>query len=132
MILNNTFFKYTAVGIFNTAVGLTVIWFAKYALEINDVTANMIGYAIGIGVSFTLNRKWTFRHGKVEAATFLKFLFVLLAAYLANLSTLLISIKILGMNGYYAQLISVIPYTIVGYLGNKYFTFRIEPNSVHQ
>ena len=117
--------KFLLVGVVNTAVGLAIIYGLKW-LRRSDVTANILGYLCGLMVSFTLNRNWTFRHAGTILPAALRFLLVFAVAYLANLGTVLGLIRLLGVNGYVAQTLGIIPYTTLFYLGSRYVAFRPE------
>lgn len=52
--------RFGSVGLVNSAIGLSAIWIAMW-LGLSPLAANAVGYAIGIVISFTLNRIWTFR-----------------------------------------------------------------------
>ena len=115
--------RYCAVGVVNTCVGLGTIYFGMYALNMGSVPANMLGYAIGITVSFTLNKYWTFSRRDNAQSQIVKFLMVTGCAYVVNLATILIADRF-GANKYLAQALAVGPYLVVGYIGNRYFTFK--------
>ena len=114
--------RFAVAGLANTLAGLAIIYAAKWWLRWDDLLANVVGYGAGIGLSFFLNKRWTFSHVGDTARTFLRFLAVLLAAYLANLLTLIAALH-LGVDGYVAQGIGVVPYTLVSYLGSKQLVF---------
>lgn len=110
------------MGVVNTIVGLGSIFIAKGIGGLGDVPANALGYSIGLVVSFTLNRNWTFRHtGHVTRA-----LFVFLAwqgvAYAVNLACVLGLIRY-GVDSYVAQALGMPPYMIVSYIGSRFFAF---------
>jgi putative flippase GtrA len=116
--------RFLAIGALNTFVGLSVIYLCKYALSLSDVPANVIGYAVGLCNSFVWNRRWTFSHsGKISSAA-VRFGIVFLAAYFVNLGVLLSVNSIAGMNSYLAHAIAAIPYTVLSYLGNRYYVFH--------
>lgn len=115
--------RYVAVGAANTLVGLSVIFAAKLLLGLDDVLANLLGYAVGISLGFLLNRNWTFEHDGDVAGALARYLCVLLAAYSVNLLTVLYAIDVLRINSYLAQALGVIPYFLVGYVGSRAFAF---------
>jgi putative flippase GtrA len=119
-----TFLRYLAVGTLNTCVGLGTIYIALYWLNLSDPLANLTGYSVGILLSFALNKFWTFSATGAAGTQFIKFFLVNGAAYMINLATVMSCIKILGANHYVAQAVGVVPYTIIGYLGSRYFAFR--------
>jgi putative flippase GtrA len=115
--------RFIVVGTVNTLVGLVVIYLCKWAFGLGDVPANLCGYAIGLAVSFVLNRQWTFRHRGAWVPALLRYLVVFLLAYLLNLATVLAAIHGLGLNSYVAQAVGIVPYTISFYLGSRFFSF---------
>lgn len=116
--------KFLVVGVANTLVGLAVIYLCKWLFVFGDVLANVCGYAVGLAVSFALNRNWTFRHrGRVNQAL-VRFLAVFVVAYVCNLVVVLALIRHWGVNAYLAQALGIVPYTLVSYLGSRYFAFK--------
>lgn len=116
--------RYLSVGVANTVIGLSTIYLMMYFAHASDVVANLLGYCAGIICSFVLNRRWTFSSTDAVLPQLVKFLLVLGLAYLANLETVIALVRLLGENRYVAQAIGTLPYTAVGYLGNRFFTFR--------
>lgn len=118
------FARFLAVGVLNTCTGLAVIYAAKWLAHWNDVLANLLGYAVGLGVSFTLNRRWTFGHTGERLPALARFTAATAVAYGANLLTVLFALHSLGLNSYLAQALGVPAYTLVAYLLSRYFVFR--------
>jgi putative flippase GtrA len=121
------FAKFLCVGLLNTLVGLSVIYAAKWFLRMDDISANALGYAIGITVSFTLNSRWTFNHDGPQWPALIKFVLVSLVAYGMNLLTVMVSIHYLGLNDYLAQALGTPPYTLTSYFASKYLVFNTKP-----
>jgi putative flippase GtrA len=115
--------RFALVGVANTVLGLLVIYAAKWVGGLGDFPANLLGYIVGLTVSYFLNARWTFafrgRHGVAAP----RFMLVILVAYLANIATVYALLG-LAINGYIAQAAGIIPYTVVGYLGAALFAFR--------
>lgn len=123
------FIRFLIVGLANTAIGLLIIYACKWLFEMGDVISNIIGYAAGMIIGFMLNKNWTFEHRGRHATAFLRFLAVLASAYLINLITVLYAIDGLRLNSYLAQALGIIPYTLMNYIGSRYFVFK-EPHGV--
>ena len=66
------FLRYSLVGLLNTALGLLVIWGLMLA-GFGPYSANVAGYAVGLVLSFFLNRAWTF-HAQRESWPVARFL----------------------------------------------------------
>ncbi|HVE90489.1 MAG TPA: GtrA family protein [Burkholderiaceae bacterium] len=130
-MLDRTVPKFLAVGVANTIVGLGVIYAMKLFASADDVSANVVGYAVGLAFSFALNRRWTFAaHGDV-LGSLLRFLAIFALAYPANLAAVLMFIKI-GVDPYWSQALGVVPYTVIFYVGSRWYAFRSSKSSVRR
>ena len=114
--------RFLAVGVLNTCVGLTTIFLAEL-FGASAVVANACGYGLGLVVSFTLNRRWTFRHTGPRYTAQARFLAAFAVAYTANVACVLLATH-LGARGMLAQVAGVLPYTLTFYLLSRYFVFR--------
>jgi putative flippase GtrA len=117
--------RYLVVGGGNTVVGLSIIYLLKWIGGLGDVIANMIGYTCGLAASFAFNAKWTFAYKGSMLPALVKFVIVFLAAYLSNLMAVVTAISMFDANGYVAQGLGIVPYTVVGYLGSRFFAFKL-------
>jgi putative flippase GtrA len=116
-------FKYLLTGLLNSAVGLTLIY-ACMAMGLGDVAANAIGYAVGFCVSFFVNNKWTFGQDRATVAKFVRFLVVAGGAYAINLWVMLTARDGLHIDHRIGQLLGVVAYTGVSFIGARLFVFR--------
>jgi putative flippase GtrA len=116
-------FRFLLVGILNTAVGLGTIYASKYFFSLSDVPANVVGYFVGLTNSFFWNRRWTFSHSGNSLWTAARFVLVFAVAYLSNLMLMLSLISRFHFNAYAGQAFATIPYTVIFYLGSRYFVF---------
>ncbi len=119
--------RYLIVGLLNSSLGLLVIYFAMDALRLGVITANVLGYAVGVCVAFVLTQRWTFAHCGPTVPALVKFLLVLGVAYAANLATVLFFAEVLQWNVHLAQALGIVPYTAIGYLGSRFFAFGNGP-----
>lgn len=122
-VLDRRAWRFAAVGIANTTLGLALIFGCKAFLGVGDVAANLVGYAIALLMGFALNKHWTFEHRGDTAHAMGRYLLVLVAAYAANLGTVLFAIDLMHLGGYWAQALGVVPYAATGYLGSRFFAF---------
>ena len=117
-----TLWRFAVVGAVNTFVGLAFIYSAR-AMGLGEVSANATGYAIGLVLSFGLNRFWTFRLRGPLLPHVLRFSVVMLLSWLANLVALLQLMR-WGMTPALAQASAVLPYSMVSYLGCRWWVFK--------
>jgi len=132
-MLQHSFIRYCVVGLINTCVGLGSIYAGMRFLGLGYVSANALGYCIGILTSFALNRSWTFGGGSSRStAQFLRFLCVLAVAYPANLLTVAALLPEFPRGAIIPQALGMIPYVLIGYLGNRYFAFAHSNASIER
>jgi putative flippase GtrA len=117
--------RYGVVGIANTIVGLGCILVGKAVLALPDLTANALGYSVGLLQSYLLNRSWTFGHSQNSWTSLWRFLAVAACGYVVNLCCMLVAIDRLGMNSYLGQLLGMGAYVIFVFFGSRNFAFGL-------
>jgi putative flippase GtrA len=118
-----TWVRFGLVGVLNTLAGLLVIYVLKYVFATPDVAANLVGYAVGLTTSYTLNRRWTFAFRGPHRGAISRFILVTIVAYGANLALVCAALYLVAVNSYVAQAVGVIPYALISYLGSRFFAF---------
>lgn len=130
-MLDRTVPKFLAVGVANTIVGLGVIYAMKLFASADDISANIVGYAVGLAFSFVVNRRWTFAARGDALGSLLRFLAIFALAYPANLAAVLMLINV-GVDPYWSQALGVVPYTVIFYVGSRWYAFRSSSGSVRR
>jgi putative flippase GtrA len=116
--------RYGLVGLSNTAIGFAAIWFALRILELGNVAANITGYSIAFLWSFVLNRKWTFGHRGAIGWGLARYSLACLVAYVANLLVVVSIEPYLSAGSIVVQLGGMVTYTVLSYIGVRYFAFH--------
>jgi putative flippase GtrA len=119
--------RFLIVGVANTLLGLLIIYLGKWLVGLDDVAANMVGYACGFLLGFCLNKSWSFRYDGAFTPALFRLVIVTIVAYCCNLAVTWIAINSFHVNSYLAQALGVAPYTIINYLGSRYFVFVKSP-----
>ena len=116
------FLRYIFSGVINTIVTYITSIILLKIFNIFLVFSNLLGYVVGIVVSFYLNRNFVFKSKKVEIKKqFYKFICACLFSYLINLIFLIFFSYIIELNDYISQILSMISYSLTFYyLSNKY------------
>ena len=125
MILRSSLIRFGLTGLLNTAVGLGTIFALKWFFSVADTQANLVGYAVGMVVSYYVNSRWTFQYKQALHAKVLPYLLVLLCAYLVNLATVHLLIGGLQINSYLAQTAGIIPYSLLSYVLLRRYVFGV-------
>lgn len=118
------FIRFLFVGVANTGTSIACIFIAMSLFMIDYRIANAIGYVIGFGLSFVLNRTWTFRHHGRWLSSLARWLIVSGIAYMCNLIVIITLHADLGFGDYLAQLGGIIAYTPVSFFGARLIAFR--------
>ena len=116
------FLKYLLTGFINTlATYITSIILLKI-FNLFLLISNLLGYVVGICVSFYLNRNFVFKSKKPEIKKqFSKFISACLFSYFVNLIFLIIFSNIFKLNDNVSQILSMGTYNLTFYiLSNKY------------
>ncbi len=123
--MNMQALRFATVGVINTLIGLMCIYGCMYVLNLNYIAANSVGYAVGIVISFLLNKSWTFNHKGHWLEAFVKWLPVVGIAYALNLASVVASHRYFGISEAIAQLVGVFVYSVMSFLGGRYFAFAL-------
>jgi putative flippase GtrA len=115
--------RFGAVGLVNTAIGLSAIYALMFLFDTAPALANAAGYAIGLAIGFALNRAWTFRSERPLGAVLPRYLLVVAISYLMNLGVVIVSTSHFSVNPYVAQLFGIVVYTVSTFFGCRSFVF---------
>lgn len=119
-----TMLRYGAVGLVNTGVTAAVIFLLKLT-GIHYSLYTLAGYAVGITVSFILNRNFTFKKQDAKASRqLIKFLAVTISLLLLTQLLQYLLIDIAHLNETLSVLIGMVFYTGTGYIINRLFVFK--------
>lgn len=125
--VSSTFLRFVLVGISNTLIGMSIIYFAWRFLHLGDLFSNMLGYAVGFVWSYAMNRWWTFQHSGPVSQSLARFVLVCACAYCANLLVLFALRHEMGQASFLPHVAGMVVYTIMGYLGSRFFAFKKSP-----
>ena len=116
--------KYISIGVFNTLLGYAIIFFCMYILEINPVLSNTISYAIGLSLTYFLNRKITFHSTSKKSKEIIRFFIAFFIAYCANLCALILCIDYFQIHEAISQVIASIVYVMFSFPLLKFYVYK--------
>jgi putative flippase GtrA len=123
--------RFATVGVLNTLLGYAVIFLCMYVLGQGAVTSNVIGYAVGLLVSFVLNRTFTFRSTSAALPEAFRFLVIFVLAYLANLGVLIFLTRQLHVHEGLSQVLAGAVYFVLSFALSKCYVFKISHGDAH-
>ncbi|WP_394789267.1 GtrA family protein [Rhodoferax sp.] len=116
--------KYLLVGVLNSGFGYAIIFSCMYLLHMRPEISNVIGYGFGMVISYALNRDFTFERVATGRSAAMRFIFVGLVAYSANLGMLLALIHYAHLHEGVAQVLAGGVYVATSFLIYKFYVFR--------
>ena len=121
------FVKFGIVGVSNT-----LLFFAIYTLLLKGfgvwyLAASAIGYIVGAINGFLLNRRWTFRGHVGDALTPVRWFVVQGCGLGLNLGLVYLFVDGLGMDKLFGQVPATAIVTVVTFLANREWTFKMHP-----
>jgi putative flippase GtrA len=117
-------YRYVAVGVLNTLIGLGTIYGLYNLFGVDYRIANVAGYTLGIINSFVMNRKWTFKSRGKARLEILIFLGMFGLSYMGNIATVMLCVERFRIPPNLAQLAGMAVYTTTSFFGNRHLTFR--------
>jgi putative flippase GtrA len=134
------FIKYNLIGVMNTLITLVSVWVMHQLLDWNLELSNFLGFIFGAINSYLMNRIWNFKSHNRKRTEIIRFVIVVIAAYLLNLATLEATVYILDnatwcsafsefisqymKTGYFANLVANAVYVVASFTLYKKWVFR--------
>lgn len=117
--------RFATAGVINTITGFGTIFVLMYH-GVSPVVSNILGYIVGITLSFFLNSLYTFNSRPNILRQMPKFLLSVFVSYLLNFLCLVFFIYTLKVDKYISQIFAGAVYTVSGYVLMRNFVFRAD------
>ena len=114
--------RYLGSGSVNTIAGFAVIFLLMW-IGVSPFLANVTGYAVGLIFGFVLSKRFVFRSQGNFLNESIRYVIAFVISFLFNLLILRVSLNVLGINMYMAQLAAAGSYTLSMYLLIRLFVF---------
>jgi putative flippase GtrA len=117
--------RFLIVGTINTLVGYGTIFACMYLAKMSPEVSNIAGYLVGLIVSYSLHKNYTYESKGRCHSEKLRFLAAVAVAYAANFIVLVILIHQIEMHAGMSQILAGIMYVTVSFIMNKYYVFKV-------
>jgi len=124
MTATKQFSRFLVVGVLNTLLGYAVIFACMYGAGLSPEASNVAGYAVGLVLSYFLNKFYTFESASKSHKEIVRFLAVFGLAYGANFIALQVLIYQMDVYKGLSQILAGIIYIVTSFLLNKYYVFE--------
>lgn len=124
MSLFREIFSYGLIGLLASGTDTLIFAVLTEAVLIPHLVANLIGVCVGIIISFTLNRRYTFKKEDHTARRFGTFFAVGLCGLLLSEAMLYTGIEVLGFSAMLVKVVSVCVVAAFQFVLNKLVSFR--------
>lgn len=115
--------KFGIIGVINTLLFFTLFFLFFNIIKFHYLLATTISYFLAIINSFAFNKKWTFESNGNSRKEFIKFCFVNCIAIIVNSLVMFLLVDKIGLNPWFAQVLTICVTMCVNYLGNRLWTF---------
>lgn len=129
-ILNSTFIKFAAVGVFNTLAGMAIMFGLYNLAGASYWIASASNYILVSIMSYVLNKKFTFRHEGEVVQSGMRFAVNIAVCYFAAYglakpcAEFMLSGAARSIQENAAMLIGMCIFVVLNYIGQKLFVFR--------
>ena len=124
-MFDKTFIRFIIVGIINTFIGYCIIIILFHSIGLSYTSAYFLSYIIGLVISYFLTRNFVFFSQVNKDKEFIKFLISFAIAYGLSYLGLYILMENNLFSSHISFLLSMVTYSILFYLLNKYITFKV-------
>jgi putative flippase GtrA len=121
------FLKFGIVGISNTLLTFAVYTLLLKGFGVWYIAASAIGFVVGAVNGFLLNRRWTFSGHVGDAFTPVRWGIVQGCGLGLNLGLLYLFVHDAGLDKLLAQAFATAIVTVLTFLANRAWTFRMRP-----
>lgn len=123
------FIRYAAVGAAANAVGFS-LYVVFTTLGLSPVLTISIFYPLYIGLTFFLNKKWSFGHNGRISTSAVRYLIAYVGCYALNVSVLKFFFGYLGYSHLVVQAIAIPVIALLLFVTQKYWVFRHQGLSI--
>ena len=126
----NTFIRFLLIGVVNTCIGFSLILLLLNVFGLSYWFSTFIGNSIGAIISYTLNKIFTFKSNVSNRKGIIIFILVIFGSYIISYQLgykIIHDSNVFNLDLYkdeFSVLLAAILYTVLNYLGQRYFTFR--------
>lgn len=129
---NNTVTRFILVGIVNTLFGTAIMFVFYNVFHLSYWVSSASNYFFGSILSYFLNKGFTFRYGKTDVKSILRFTVNILVCYLLAYGIAkpvmhkLLSSYSQSIQENVSMVLGMILFVGLNYLGQRYFAFKKE------
>lgn len=118
--------KYGVVGLSNTLITMIVIFVMMKLLGCREGLSNLSGYVAGLLNSFVWNKQWTFKGSETGwKKGAVRFGAAFVVCYVLQYVLVMVLNHQLTIDHYYNHLLGMAFYTVLNFLMNKFYTFKV-------
>jgi putative flippase GtrA len=117
------FARFATVGIASNALLYVLYLVLSVAVGLQPVVAATIGWIVGVGTSFLLNRSWTFEDAGPRTPTFIRYVALYATAYVLNMVLLVLLVDQVGLPHELVQGVLIVIFGLSLFVGQRFWVF---------
>ncbi len=118
------FIRFGLVGSLATLIHVLFFMALTKVLQVHPTIATTIAFAGAVGVSYTLNRRWTFRATGSHAQQLPRFLAIALSCAGLNAAIMHVGVEVLGWSPNHSLLIIILTLPVLSFSLQRQWGFR--------
>ncbi|USN53994.1 MAG: GtrA family protein [Candidatus Nomurabacteria bacterium] len=119
------FIKFGVVGFGNTCLDFSIYFSLTRFFHVPFLAANAVAFLSAVSLSFTLNKRWTFRdRQRAFRRQYTRFVAVSAVGAVLTELGLWFFVVVVGLHDIYAKIVSVLIVLFWNFFANKFWTFR--------
>ncbi len=128
-IISKQFFRFCLVGGFNTVLIFYLYFLLTRKLHLYYLSANTIGFFIGVTNSFFLNKRWTFKNKEQQThKQYLKFWLMALCGLGLNAIIIFLLVDYVQLYDFFAMVIATGIILFWNFFMGRHWVFKVKQN----
>lgn len=135
---DSTYIRFVIVGVFNTLVGTGIMLFCYNVLHISYWWSSVANYFLVSTLSYLLNKSFTFHYGNADRQSMLRFVLNILVCYILaygiakTLIRWILAGTIREVQENVAMVVGTLLFVVFNYLGQRFYAFKKNENTIYR
>ncbi len=119
--------KFVIVGGLGALINVSILFILTDIFNVFYLISEIIAFIISASQNYVLNKIWTFKEKLKNSVIkkYFKYLLISMISLLFNISVLYMLVEFFGFWYIYAEIVAIIFSSLINFLGNKIWTFKI-------
>jgi len=118
------FIRFCGVGVLGATLNYSIFFILLYFFSVQYIISSATGFILSVFLAFSLNKRFTFKNHNQSKSKILRYFSVNFFSLIIGLISLGFFVRILLLNEYFANFLTVGITTVLNFAGSKLFVFN--------